>query len=152
MKGEISQLPHPSALGSSLTNQYITTDYSEALLEFITPPLKGVPAALNFLQRMHQFVYPQLNDELLWSASMPCVVTGEDSIPIAQYGNSNLGLMKTVYRRGLGYRYGKMMQVIAGVHFNFSMQEKFWPYYREALNKQDESLQDFISDQYFWAH
>ena len=148
-KGGISQFPHPSTLGSSLTNPCITTDYSEALLEFITPPLKGVPNALNFLRKIHQFVYTQLDDELLWNASMPCVVTGEESIRIAQYGNSNLGLMKTIYRRGLGYRYGKMMQVIAGVHFNYSLQLQFWPYYREVLNKQDESLQDFISDQYF---
>ncbi|NIP30590.1 MAG: glutamate--cysteine ligase, partial [Candidatus Dadabacteria bacterium] len=108
-----------------------------------------VPNALNFLRKIHQFVYTQLDDELLWNASMPCVVTGEGSIPIAQYGNSNLGLMKTIYRRGLGYRYGKMMQVIAGVHFNYSLQLQFWTYYREALNKQDESLHDFISDQYF---
>ena len=148
-EGGISQLPHPSELGSALTNPYITTDYSEALLEFITPPLKGVPAALDFLQKIHLFVYQQLKNELLWSASMPCVVSGEESIPIAQYGNSNLGLMKTVYRRGLGYRYGKMMQVIAGLHFNYSLQLQFWPYYREALNKQDEPLQDFISEQYF---
>lgn len=148
-EGSISQLPHPYVFGSALTNPYITTDYSEALLEFITPPLKGVPAALDFLKKVHLFVYPKLNNELLWSASMPCVVSGDESIPIAQYGNSNLGMMKTVYRRGLGFRYGKMMQVIAGVHFNYSMQENFWPYYRDALCKQNESLQDFISEQYF---
>ncbi len=148
-EGRISQLSHPTALGSSFANPYITTDYSEALLEFITPPIKGVPSAVSFLKKIHQFVYSHLEDELLWSASMPCVVAGEESIRIAKYGNSNLGLMKTIYRRGLGHRYGKMMQVIAGVHFNFSMQEKFWPYYREALGNQSESLQDFTSNQYF---
>lgn len=146
--GIISQQPHPATLGSALTNPYITTDYSEALLEFITPPKQGVPAAHEFLRKIHQFVYMQLDDELLWNASMPCVVEGEKSIPIAEYGNSNLGIMKTVYRRGLGYRYGKMMQVIAGVHFNYSLQESFWPYYRELLN-QVASLQDFKSAQYF---
>lgn len=147
--GEISQNPHPARLGSALTNPYITTDYSEALLEFITPPLQGVSATLEFLKKIHQFVYTQLeDDELLWDASMPCVVAGEASIPIAQYGNSNLGMMKTVYRRGLGYRYGKMMQVIAGVHFNYSVHDSFWPYYREFLN-QGAPLQDFTSDQYF---
>ncbi len=146
--GVISQKLHPTKLGSALTNPYITTDYSEALLEFITPPKQGVPAAHEFLRKIHQFVYLQLDDELLWNASMPCVVAGEDSIPIAQYGNSNLGMMKTVYRRGLGHRYGKMMQVIAGVHFNYSLQESFWPFYRDLLNS-EESLQKFISAQYF---
>ena len=35
--GHISTRQHPEALGSALTNPYITTDFSEALLEFITP-------------------------------------------------------------------------------------------------------------------
>ncbi len=146
--GRISQQKHPLSLGSALTNPYITTDYSEALLELITPPQQGVIAALKFLRKIHQFVYTKLDNELLWNASMPCVVTGEASIPIAQYGNSNLGMMKTVYRRGLGYRYGKMMQVIAGVHFNYSMQDSFWRYYSE-IHANDYQLQDFISEQYF---
>lgn len=147
--GSLSQQPHPVSLGSALTNSYITTDFSEALLELITPPEKGVSAALECLQKIHQFVYSQLDDESLWNASMPCVVAGEDGIPIAQYGNSNSGMMKTVYRRGLGHRYGKMMQAIAGVHFNYSVQESFWPYYRQLLNQNDVLLQDFISEQYF---
>ena len=146
--GKISQRPHPGSLGSALTNPYITTDYSEALLELITSPQQGVQAARALLQKNHQFVYIQLDDELLWSASMPCVVDGEESIPIAQYGDSNLGMMKTVYRRGLGHRYGKMMQVIAGVHFNYSMQDAFWRYYHER-SQHGTSLQDFVSRQYF---
>lgn len=146
--GKISQRPHPVSLGFALTNPYITTDYSEALLELITPPQRGVKAALEFLHNLHRFVYARLDCELLWSASMPCVVTGEDSIPIAGYGSSNLGMMKAVYRRGLGYRYGRMMQVIAGVHFNYSLPDLFWPYYRQRLRR-NEPLQDFISAQYF---
>ena len=147
--GSLSQQPHPASLGSALTNPYITTDFSEALLELITPPEQGVTAALDCLQKIHQFVYSQLEDESLWNASMPCVVAGEDGIPIAQYGSSNQGMMKTVYRRGLGHRYGKMMQAIAGVHFNYSVQEKFWPYYQKLLKQEEVPLQDFISEQYF---
>ena len=113
--GSLSQQPHPQSLGSALTNPYITTDFSEALLELITPPIQGVDAALECLRKIHQFVYSQLEDESLWNASMPCVVSGEDGIPIAQYGSSNQGMMKTVYRRGLGHRYGKMMQIILRV-------------------------------------
>lgn len=146
--GKISQLPHPSSLGSALTNPYITTDYSEALLELITPPIQGISATLEFLEKIHQFVYGQLKHESLWGASMPCVIDGESSIPIANYGPSNLGMMKTVYRRGLGYRYGKMMQVIAGIHFNYSLPDLFWPYYSEFFP--DNVLkQEFIDDRYF---
>ena len=147
--GKLSQQPHPAALGSALTNPYITTDFSEALLELITPPEQGVSAALNCLEKIHKFVYSRLDDESLWNTSMPCVVSGEDGIPIAQYGSSNQGMMKTVYRRGLGHRYGKMMQAIAGVHFNYSTQKSLWPYYQELLKQQDASLQDFSAQQYF---
>ena len=116
--GTLSLLSHPEALGSPLTHPYITTDYSEALTEFITPPFENIKDALNFLQNTQKFVYQNLDNEILWATSMPCVVAGESSIPLARYGSSNAGTMKTVYRRGLGHRYGRVMQVIAGVHFN----------------------------------
>ncbi len=147
--GKLAQTPHPAGLGSPLTHPQITTDYSEALAEFITPPLVGVEAVLDDLRDVQRFVYGALeHDELLWATSMPCVVAGEASIPIAQYGDSNLGQMKTVYRRGLGHRYGRLMQVIAGVHFNYSLPEAFWPLFRE-LEGDREPLQDFISARYF---
>ena len=146
--GKISRQPHPPGLGAALTHPFITTDYSEALLELITPPMQEILSTLEFLRKIHQFVYAQLENESLWNASMPCVVDGEESIPIARYGSSNLGMMKTVYRRGLGYRYGKMMQVIAGVHFNYSLPESFWPYYMDVAGD-DRSLRDFVSDRYF---
>ena len=147
-EGTLSQAQHPKALGSPLTHPYITTDYSEALAEFITPPFVNTIDALNFLRDTQRFVYDELDDELLWVTSMPCVVAGETSIPIAQYGNSNPGMMKTVYRRGLGHRYGRVMQTIAGVHFNYSFPESFWPLYQE-IEQDKGDLQDFISESYF---
>lgn len=146
--GSIAQTPHPAALGSALTHPWITTDYSEALLEFITPPFRDAHESLRFLRDTQQFVYNKLGDEFLWATSMPCVVSGEASIPIAQYGSSNAGQMKTVYRRGLGHRYGRMMQVIDGVHYNYSVPEDFWPVYRD-LEGESGALQDFISASYF---
>ncbi len=146
--GSIAQTAHPQALGSALTHPYITTDYSEALSEFITPPLDNISAALDFLQSTQTFVYKHLQDEILWATSMPCVVTGESSIPLARYGQSNAGTMKTVYRRGLGLRYGRAMQLIAGVHFNFSINEQFWPVLQE-IEEDKQSLQDYINQRYF---
>jgi glutamate--cysteine ligase len=118
--GSIAQTPHPAGLGSALTHPSITTDYSEALLEFVTPPFNHFTDTLQFLDDTHRFVYSQLDNEILWATSMPCVVEGDASIRIAQYGTSNAAQMKTAYRRGLGHRYGRMMQAIAGVHFNYS--------------------------------
>ena len=149
-EGGISQLEHPVSLGSALANPYITTDYSEALLEFITPPSEHIESVLDFLRDSQVYVYKKLQQgEILWATSMPCVVAGESSIPIANYGSSNAGQMKSIYRRGLGHRYGRAMQVIAGVHFNYSLPESFWPIYKDLLGDNELSLQDFQSEQYF---
>ena len=124
--GFIAQTPHPAALGSALTNKYVTTDYSEALLEFVTPPEGSAWAAMQFMCDIHQFAYEAMDDELLWPLSMPCRLSSEADIPLARYGSSNIGQMKTIYRNGLGHRYGRFMQVISGIHFNYSVPDVFW--------------------------
>ncbi|MGH1462325.1 MAG: glutamate--cysteine ligase [Neptuniibacter sp.] len=144
----LSTNPHPDALGSALTHDYITTDYSEALLEFITPVFDSSNEALDFLSDLHRYTYKHLDGEQIWPASMPCELPEEKDIPIARYGSSNIGKMKYVYRVGLEHRYGKIMQTIAGIHYNFSMPEAFWPIYQE-YNPGSKSLKDFRSAAYF---
>ncbi|MFZ0255291.1 MAG: glutamate--cysteine ligase [Gammaproteobacteria bacterium] len=146
--GRIAPTPHPAALGAPLTHTAITTDYSEALLELITVPYPQVQSALAFLHQAHQFVHHTLGDELLWATSMPCLLDGEQNIPLARYGSSNLGRLKHIYRRGLGHRYGHAMQVIAGVHLNYSLPEAFWPVFQDHEGD-SRPLKDFISDAYF---
>ncbi len=124
--GKLAQTPHPTGLGSALTHSYITTDYSEALLEFITPVSHSIGDSLETLEDIHSFTYQQLDGEMLWAASMPCIVSGDEGIPVARYGSSNVARMKTVYRYGLGHRYGRLMQAIAGIHYNFSMPRSYW--------------------------
>jgi len=147
-EGTISQTGHPLALGSALSHSHITTDYSEALLEFITPVFEESGEALNFLQQLHGFTYQNMGSEELWNASMPCRINGEDAIQIARYGSSNVGQMKYIYRVGLEHRYGKMMQAIAGIHYNFSLPETLWPVLQELQGKKGD-LQQFRSDGYF---
>jgi len=130
--GRLSRRPHPKALGSALTNEFITTDFSEALLEFVTPAFTTTWETLRCLCDIHQFTYANLDDELLWIASMPCLMSTDRGIPLARYGKSNVGRMKTIYRRGLGYRYGRAMQTIAGLHFNYSLPPSFWTVYRQS--------------------
>lgn len=145
--GHIASTPHPAEFGSALTNRYLTTDYSEALLELVTPPLGSSWEVIQFLCGIHQFVYQALDEELLWPASMPCMIRSEADIPLANYGSSNIGLMKTVYRRGLGNRYGRYMQAIAGIHFNYSLPDAFWPLYKE-IEKSADNRRDFRSNAY----
>lgn len=148
-EGCVSQTAHPQALGAALTHPHITTDYSEALLEFITPPFADITKTLDFMHTIHQYVYSHLDDhEMLLSASMPCGVNGDKSVPIAEYGSSNIGKMKHVYRHGLWHRYGRTMQAIAGIHFNYSVPTALWPVLHEQSQSKLE-LKDFISESYF---
>ncbi len=146
--GRISQTMHPAALGSALTSAHITTDYSEALIELVTPTFRTSWELLQYLCDLHQFVYRHLDDELLWATSMPCVVDGDASIPIAQFGPSHVGRMKTVYREGLGARYGRVMQAISGVHFNYSFPEKLWEAWA-AIRESRQNDRHFVSACYF---
>ena len=146
--GQLAQTPHPSALGSKLTHPWITTDYAEALLEFITPPSAAPDFPLAFLKDIHRYSAQQLGGEFLWAGSMPCKLGVDADIAIANYGSSNAARFKQVYREGLGLRYGRAMQTIAGAHYNWSLPEDFWLALRECCPGEDK-LQDFISSRYF---
>ena len=150
---DIAQTGHPESLGSTLTHPSITTDYSEALLEFITPKQKKVEDSVSYLADLHQFTLNNMGEELVWPASMPCRLQGDASIPIALYGSSNVGTLKHVYRQGLGLRYGRVMQSIAGIHYNFSLPDTFWQAYQASVVKKTGEikgeLQEFKSAHYF---
>lgn len=146
--GYLATDSHPEALGSALMHSRITTDYSEALLEFITPVHNNVEQLLNGLTETHAFSVRHLHGQRLWPVSMPCYVKDEKQIPVARYGSSNTGMMKTLYRKGLTYRYGALMQIISGVHFNFSVSQELWQSLYELSDKQ-LSYDDFISESYF---
>jgi len=146
--GMLAQTPHPQGLGSPLTHPNITTDFSESLLELITPVSTSIEQTLDTLDQVHRAVYPQLEGEELWPASMPCVLASGENIPVAKYGSSNIAQMKTAYRRGLGHRYGRPMQTIAGIHYNFSLPESMWA----LLQQQDHDkrpAQAYKTDAYF---
>jgi len=145
-EGLIAPTPHPAALGSALTHKYITTDYSEALPEFVTTPEVSTWAVTQLLCDIHQFTYKRIGEEMLWPLSMPCRIRSEADIAIAQYGSSNVGRMKSIYRQGLGNRYGRYMQAIAGIHYNYSLPDNFWPAWAEIVGR--ENNQQLKSDFY----
>ena len=146
--GQLAHTPHPLALGSKLTHPWITTDYAEPLLEFITPPSQDPAFPLAFLRDIHRFTAAQLNGETMWAGSMPCVLGDDKDIPIADYGNSNAAKFKSVYREGLSLRYGRKMQTIAGAHYNWSLPDEFWLALKDCCGP-TTSMQDFVSERYF---
>jgi glutamate--cysteine ligase len=150
--GGLAQSPHQTALGSALTHEFITTDFSESLLEFITPPEVSVKKTMGQLNDVHKFTVSNIGDERLWPMSMPCFIENQEAIPIANYGSSNVGKMKSLYRVGLKNRYGSMMQAISGVHFNFSLPDEFWQLWLEKTSAEKTDIKtdkDAISAAYF---
>ena len=148
-QGSIAASPHPSKLGSKLTHPFITTDYAESLLELITEPKSSAKQALQMLRDLHVVVQQSLeNGELFWPLSMPCMLSDDDeSIALADYGTSNAGRLKTLYRHGLGIRYGRRMQTIAGLHYNLSFGDNLFIAWQQA-DKDTRSLTDFKNEKY----
>lgn len=146
--GMLADTPHPAGLGSALTHPRITTDFSESQLELITGIHADADACLAELTEIHQIVYRHVGDQLLWCTSMPCGLPADDDIPLGQYGKSNLGRAKTIYRNGLAHRYGRRMQTISGVHYNFSMPEAAWPILQRADADKGPSIA-YQTDAYF---
>jgi len=146
--GMLATTPHPAPLGSALTHPHITTDFSESQLELITGVHSRTESCRDELTRIHQYVCRHIGDELLWGASMPCGLPSDEEIPLGRYGTSNVGRAKTVYRQGLSHRYGRRMQTISGIHYNFSVPEAAWPMLKQAdASTADE--QDYRTAAYF---
>ena len=143
--GNISQKNHPQNLGSPLTNKDITTDFAEALLELVTPTFESPEELFAYLNLLHKFVYSEIGEEILWNFSMPCAFKNEKEIRIAEYGNSNSGMLKHIYRKGLRLRYGSIMQCVSGIHYNFSLTKDSW----KILDKNSD--QDYINEKYLGA-
>ncbi|MFT4552168.1 MAG: glutamate--cysteine ligase [Chlamydiales bacterium] len=145
--GRLSRKPHPTEWGEKLTHPYISTDYSEAQPELITPYFEREETAYKFLQDVHLFLYQGIGDELLWPCSAPCLLPKSDEIPLADFGNSNVGIEKKIYRRGLGHRYGRIMQTMSGIHYNFSFAKEFLEFLRQEYSP-ESSAKDFASATY----
>lgn len=148
-EGFLASSPHPKKLGSKLTHPFITTDYAESLLELITEPKFTTKQALDMLRELHILVQNSLeNNELLWSLSMPCMLSAKDEdIILANYGSSNEGLFKTLYRHGLGIRYGRKMQTIAGLHYNLSFGDDLFIQWQQQTDN-TQSLVQFKNEKY----
>ena len=141
-KGRISQKNHPENLGSPLTSKDITTDFAEALVELVTPTFESAEELFKHLNLLHRFLYSEMEGEMLWNFSMPCAFENEQEIRIAEYGETNSGMLKHIYRKGLRLRYGSIMQCVSGIHYNFSLSKESW----HSLS--DNPDQDFINNKY----
>lgn len=145
--GTLALTPHPAALGSKTENPYITTDFSESQFELITPPMDSVEEAHSFLLSLEECVQHKLEGELVWPLSMPGPLPADELIPVARFDNSRAGREKEIYRAGLALRYGKKMQMISGIHFNFSFGNELVDLLAENFGR-DIERRNFVDNLY----
>ncbi|HEL1654687.1 TPA: bifunctional glutamate--cysteine ligase GshA/glutathione synthetase GshB [Streptococcus suis] len=113
----VAQTPHPHKLGSRSFHPYIQTDYSEPQLELITPIAQSTEEARRLLGAITDVATRSMDkQEYLWPLSMPPVIS-EEEIQIAQLDSD----YEYQYRVGLGERYGKLVQSMSGIHYNFEL-------------------------------
>ncbi len=138
--GTLDLSPHP-VRGDDPYRDQIIRDFSESQVEFVTQPHKSVLAAFEELKKLQDHFLGNY-DVQLWPLSMPCYVKDEDEVPIASYDDSEEGRKARLYREGLADKHGKKMQLISGIHYNFSFGEEALkrlrePFYRLGkLNEQ----------------
>lgn len=147
-KGDLALTPHPEVFGDKLRNKEITTDFSESQLELITPPFSKVEEVDHYLHYLHKKAAAGIRNEYLWPLSMPPRLPEDEYIPIARFDNSEAGQTAYTYRQGLANRYGKKMQMISGIHFNFSFGNDLIKLLHNELNK-NSKIQEFTDELYF---
>jgi glutamate--cysteine ligase len=139
--GDLALTPHPPVFGDKTKNPRITTDFSESQIEMITTTFNSVEEVYEELNTINLEVESSIGNELLWPLSMPPKLPDEECIPIACFSDSENGKNMEIYRKGLALRYGKKMQMISGIHYNFSFGEGMINYlYKKFGNKKDKRL------------
>jgi len=147
--GSLADTVHANSLGHKLTNDSITVDFSENLLELITSPKKSIEEVLDNLKELSAFTLQNISqDEIILNTSMP-LLASEDDIKEADFGSSNSGMMKQTYRKGLSARYGKIMQIISGIHYNFSFDKELVAQKSKALGLSKSSVYFGVINNYF---
>ncbi len=132
LDGCLSKISHEAALNTSANDPHYTLDFAECQLEVVTNPHTSIDALFQELEQRYRYVHQNIQPELLWPNSMPPNVPA-DAINIAHFGDAANARSKELYREGLIHRYGKMMQVISGIHYNFSLPSEFFQAYQQKI-------------------
>ncbi len=128
----------PEPLGKRAIHPYLITDFSESQPELITPVATTIKETMDWLAALHDvYIRSMEEDEYLWPFSMPNILPDDKDIPIIKVPEQ----FELDYRNYLAEQYGKQLQMISGIHFNFSFSDDFinqlFKYQNETENYQD---------------
>ena len=142
--GELATTPHPSVFGDKKKNPYIKTDFSESQIEVITPVNYSIKSVYSNLENLTDIVNNNIGEEILWPQSSPAILPIDEKIPLANFGDNDEGTRERVYREFLSKRYGRKIQMISGIHYNFSFDNKLI----ETLNTENIEFRKFKDELY----
>ncbi|WP_268625189.1 bifunctional glutamate--cysteine ligase GshA/glutathione synthetase GshB [Paenibacillus alvei] len=143
-EGKLALTPHPKSFGSKTENPYIQTDFSESQIEMITPSFDSIEETYGFMEALQDIVSLELDGEYLWPSSNPPILPDEKEIPIAKMNDP----IADEYRHELADKYGRKRQLLSGIHYNFSFDERFLQKLHETIG-QGETYKDFKDAIYF---
>lgn len=134
---KLAMTDHPKTLGSRSYHPYLQTDFSEAQPEIVTPPESSIEETYQFFIALHDVLHQSMAaDEYIWPFSMPNILPEESEIPIIRVENQ----ADIDYREQLAEDYGKKLQTISGIHYNFSFRDEFI----QKLFEHQDIFDDFI--------
>ncbi|MDO4680229.1 MAG: bifunctional glutamate--cysteine ligase GshA/glutathione synthetase GshB [Aerococcus sp.] len=117
--GSLALTPHPKTVDGSKTNPYIKRDFAESQLELVTPVCNNIEELMQWLEAIHTVTLRSLpTAERMWPDSMPPQIASDDSIQVAQFEDNPEAIS---YRKHLVTTYGKRLQMISGIHFNWGL-------------------------------
>lgn len=115
-KGEIVSSKHPFA--NKFTNLHLKVDFGEQQLEMITSAHPSIDQAIDEIKLLTNIVYRHLPaNEYLWNYSMPLGNISRKKI-------ARKNKKEYQYRLHLAKTTSVEMQLISGIHFNWSLNEK----------------------------
>lgn len=134
----------PKNLGKRADHPYLITDFSESQPEIITPTASSIKETMNWLKALHDvYIRSMEEDEYLWPFSMPNILPEDEKVPIIRVPEQ----FEIDYREHLAKHYGKKLQMISGIHFNFSFSDSFLKELYEHAET-DQPLKLFKDDVY----
>ncbi len=138
--GKMATTEHPPVFGSKIENKYFKTDFAECQIELVTPVYNSIKECARFLCLLHKILMEELEDEMAWPHSMPPILPASDEIKISNYDSSELGREANEYREYLVKKYPKKLQLLSGIHFNFSFDNELIGLLHKDLN----STEDYV--------
>ncbi len=140
---------HPQVYEPKNKHKYVTTDYAEAQVEFVTDVFQDSKELHDFLNTLFDdFALEIGENETIWPYSLPPVLTNIDKIESAKFGYDSSSAYSETYREYLTEKYGKEKQLISGIHYNFSLCNKFIDEFQHSLDC-DTSKSKIKSSIYF---